>query len=149
MTTMSHALPDPATQADFYADIPLKRLLAWIVDAAVILLLCLVALPFTAFLGLFFFPLLWLVLGFLYRWTTLASRSATWGMRLVAIEFRDRTGGRFDAGTALLHTLIYSVAMGTFVLQALSVALILISERRQSLADHLLGSVAINRAAAH
>ena len=143
------ALPDPVTQSEFYADLPLKRFLAWVVDALLIFLLCLLALPFTAFLGLFFFPLLWLALGFLYRWTTIASGSATWGMRLVAIEFRDRFGHRFDAGTALLHTLIYSVAMGTFLLQALSVALILLSERHQSLADHLLGSVAINRAAAH
>jgi uncharacterized RDD family membrane protein YckC len=143
------ALPDPVSQAEFYADVPLKRFFAWLVDALLIFLLCLLVLPFTAFVGLFFFPILWLTLSFLYRWVTISSGSATWGMRLAAIEFRDRFGRRFDSGTALIHTLIYSVAMGTFVLQALSVALILVSERHQSLADHLLGSVAINRAAAH
>jgi len=143
------ALPDPHLQAEFYDDLPLKRLIAWLVDGGVILLLCLVALPFTAFLGLFFFPLLWLTLGFLYRWATISAGSATWGMRLVAIELRARDGRRFDAGTAFAHTLIYSASMATFLLQALSVGLILISERHQSLGDHLLGSVAINRAARH
>lgn len=142
------APPDPITQAEFYADIPLKRFLAWTVDAALIFVLVLLALPLTAFLGLLFFPLLWLATGFLYRWITLAGGSATWGMRLMAIEFRDASGRRFDSGTALLHTAIYSVAMGTFVLQLLSAVLILVSERHQSLSDHLLGSVAINRAAA-
>jgi uncharacterized RDD family membrane protein YckC len=149
MTTMTHALPDPFSQSEFYADIPVKRFFAWLVDATLIFLICLIALPFTAFLGLFFFPLMWLFLGFLYRWTTIANGSATWGMRLVAIELRGPTGARLDAGTAFAHTLIYTVAMGTFVLQLLSVALILVSARRQSLADHLLGTVAINRAAAH
>jgi uncharacterized RDD family membrane protein YckC len=146
---MTYALPDPHAQAEFYGDLPMKRFVAWLVDGVMILGLCLLALPFTFFLGLFFFPLLWLVLGFLYRWVTLSGRSATWGMRLVAIEFRRSDGARFDTGTAFAHTLIYTVAMATLLLQALSVALILISARRQSLADHLLGSAAINRAAAH
>jgi uncharacterized RDD family membrane protein YckC len=149
MNEMSYALPDPYAQAEFYDDIPAKRFLAWVVDAVLILALCLLVLPFTFFLGLLFFPLLWLVLGFLYRWGTLAAGSATWGMRLVAIEVRRADGARLDPGTALAHTLIYTVAMGTLVLQALSVALILLSPRRQSLADHLLGTAALNREAAH
>jgi uncharacterized RDD family membrane protein YckC len=146
---MTYALPDPHTQSDFYDDVAIKRFFAWVVDAAVIFGLCLLALPFTAFLGLFFFPLLWLFLGFLYRWTTIANRSATWGMRLAAIEFRDARGARLDGGLAFLHTTLYTVAMATFLLQALSVVLILITARRQSLGDHILGTVAINRAAAH
>lgn len=146
---MTYALPDPHTQAEFYGDLPVKRFVAWLVDAAIILVLCLAALPFTFFLGLFFFPFLWLLLGFLYRWVTLSGGSATWGMRLVAIEFRRGDGARFDAATAFVHTLIYTVAMGTLLLQALSVALILLSPRRQSLADHLLGTAALNRASAY
>ncbi len=143
------SLPDPRYQAEFYADIPTKRFVAWLFDAGIVLLLCLLVLPFTAFIGLLFFPFIWLAVSFLYRWSTLSGKSATWGMRLVAIEFRDVHGARFDTGTAFLHTLIYTVAMGTFLLQALSVALILMSERRQSLGDHLIGSVALNRAATH
>lgn len=145
---MTYALPDPHMQAEFYDDIPVKRFFAWLVDAALIFVLVLIPVVLTFGLGLFVLPLLWLVLGFLYRWATLSGGSATWGMRLVAIEVRRADGARLDAGTALLHTLIYTVSMGTLVLQALSVALILISPRRQSLADHLLGTAAINRVAA-
>jgi uncharacterized RDD family membrane protein YckC len=145
---MSHALPDPYAQAEFYDDIPAKRLVAWMVDAVLILGLCLAVLPFTLFLGILFFPFLWLVLGFLYRWATLSRGSATWGMRLVAIEVRRADGARLDPATAFAHTLIYTFSMGTLLLQLLSVALILLSPRRQSLADHLLGTAALNRAAA-
>jgi uncharacterized RDD family membrane protein YckC len=144
---MADALPDPVTQAEFYADLPLKRFAAWVVDAALVAVLVLLALPLTAFLALFFLPVLWLVLSFLYRWLTLSRASATWGMRLVAIELRDRAGRRLDPGTALLHTLIYSVAMGTVFLQALSILLVLVSPRRQNLPDHILGTAAINRPA--
>ena len=145
---MTHALPDPRIQAEFYQDLAIKRFFAWIVDGFLVFLLCLLVLPFTAFLGLFFFPLLWLVLGFFYRWTTLSGGSSTWGMRLMAIEFRTSLGHRFDGTTAFFHTLIYTLAMGTFVLQAVSVVMILMSPRRQSLADLMLGTAAINHAAA-
>lgn len=144
-----HGLPDPEMQAEFYADIPLKRLVAWVVDTVVILVLTVVALPLTAFLGLFFFPFLVMVIGFLYRWATLARGSATWGMRMTAIEIRTREGYRLDSMTAMLHTLIYSFALTSVLLQLVSIFLILTSERRQSLGDHLLGTAALNRAAGH
>lgn len=143
------ALPDPHFQAEFYDDLPMKRLVAWGVDAALILLLCLLALPFTAFTALFFLPLLWLTLSFFYRWTLLARNSATPGMRLMAIEFRDATGQRFDPATAFAHTTIYTLATAFILPQMVSVALIVLSPRHQSLADHLLGSAAINRMSRH
>ncbi len=146
---MSYALPDPYSQSDFYADVPVKRFFAWLVDAVLVGILAAVAIVMTGFLGLFILPLVWLTLSFLYRWVTISSGSATWGMRLMAIEFRDFRGQKLDAGTAFMHTLLYSIAMGTFFLQALSVVLILMTPRRQSLGDHILGTVAINRAAGY
>ena len=141
-------LPDPERHAEFYADVPLKRLIAWAIDAAIILVLTLIAVPFTAFTAIFFFPLLWLVVGLVYRIATIARRSATPGMRIMAIEFRTATGERLGLSTAALHTLIYSVAIGVFLLQAVSIILMLTTARGQSLPDHLLGTAAINRAAA-
>ena len=88
------ALPDPQIQPDVYKDVPLKRLLAWGVDSVLILLLCIVILPFTAFTGVFFFPLLFLAVSFGYRVVTLANGSATLGMRLCAIELRRADGAR-------------------------------------------------------
>ncbi len=47
-------LPDPDFQPEFYADVPGKRLLAFFIDTIIIIGLCVLVLPFTAFTGLFF-----------------------------------------------------------------------------------------------
>lgn len=141
------ALPDPQLQPEFYSDVPMKRLLAFVIDTLIILAVCVAILPFTAFTGLFFFPFLMLVVGFAYRIITIANRSATWGMRLMSIEFRTHDGRAFDLGTAVLHTLGFTVSMGVFVAQAASIVMMLTSERGQGLTDMVLGSVALNRQA--
>ena len=147
MPTYTSHLPDPVLQSEFYADVPMKRLVAWLADTVLIAVICLLILPFTAFTGLFFFPLLMLVVGFAYRVVTIANRSATWGMRLMAIEFRAGTGERFGLGLATLHTLGTSVSFAMPLLQVVSVVMMLTTARKQGLTDMLLGTVALNRAA--
>lgn len=140
-------LPDPDTQPEFYASVAPKRFFAWVVDTVLILALTIVALPFTGFLGIFFLPVMYLVLGFAYRVVTLANGSSTWGMRLMAIELRRWDGRRFDLEAAVLHTLGYSVSMALPLLQVVSVVLMLTSSRGQGLTDHMIGSTAMNRPA--
>ena len=89
-------------------------------------------------------PLLWLVVSFLYRWVTLARGSATWGMRFAAIEIRGPEGERLDNSQAALHTLGYSISFGIFPLQLISIALMLLSDKKQGLTDHILGTAALN-----
>lgn len=144
--SLDHALPDPDRHAAFYDGVVLKRALAWVVDTIFVTLLVAVITLFTAFTALFILPVLWLTVGFLYRWVTLSGRSATWGMRLLGIEFLDRTGMRFDAGTAFIHTLGYTLSMAFVLPQVISVGLMCLSRRGQGLSDMLLGSVAINKA---
>jgi len=144
---MYSTLPDPEYQAEFYADVPVKRALAWGVDAILIALITALVVPFTLFLGLFFLPVLYMSISFLYRTVGLARHSATPGMRLMAIEFRDRTGARFDLGTAFLHTLGYTLTIGTLLPQLLSIGLMLTTARGQGLTDMVLGTVAINKPA--
>jgi uncharacterized RDD family membrane protein YckC len=139
-------LPDPETRPDFYEGVTLKRGIAWVVDVTLIAILTALALPLTLFLGVFFLPLLYGVISFLYRWVSLSRSSATPGMRLAAIEFRDRFGAPFDSGTGLLHTVGYTLSVMMFPLQLVSIALMLISERGQGLTDHVLGTTALNRA---
>ncbi|MGH1446099.1 MAG: RDD family protein [Cognatishimia sp.] len=147
MNTRAYALPDPVSQPEFYADVPMKRFLSWIADMVLIGILCVLILPFTAFTGIFFFPFLIMVVGFAYRVITLTNGSATLGMRFFGIEFRTQHGDRFDLGTAFMHTLGYSVSFTFFVLQIISIVLMMTSSRSQGLTDHVLGSVAINKAA--
>ncbi|NOR31781.1 MAG: RDD family protein, partial [Sulfitobacter sp.] len=115
------------------------------VDAIIILLACLVVLPFTAFTGLFFFPLMILVIGFFYRVATLSSGSSTWGMRLMGMELRTQNDERLDTGTALLHTLGYTVSISVMPLQLISIVLMGTTARCQGLSDMVLGTVALNR----
>ena len=136
--------PDPDLHPQFYEGIPVKRLMAWIVDVVLVVLFCVVILPFTAFTGLFFFPFMLLVVGFAYRVATLASGSATWGMRLMGMELRDRRDQPFDFATALLHTIGYSMSMTVMPLQLISVVLICTTARKQSLTDMVLNSAPVN-----
>lgn len=149
MTPMMTAtgLPDPDMHSEFYADTSSKRFVAWVIDSGFIFLLTLIAVPFTAFTGLFYFPLLWLAVGLAYRIVSLARYSATPGMAIMAIELRRQDGTRFDLGTAAGHTAIYTLAFTSFLAQVISVVLMLSSSRGQGLPDHILGTAAINRVA--
>lgn len=138
-------LPDPQYQPQFYADVPVKRALAWVVDLIVILALVVPVVVMTAFIGLFFLPVLFLLVGFAYRTMTLATGSATWGMRLMAIELRSARGERMDTGLALAHTLGYTVSLALPLIQFVSVIFMATSERGQGLSDMALGTVMINR----
>lgn len=137
--------PDPDTHPQIYDGVPTKRLLAWVVDTLIITALVLIVIPFTAFIGLFFIPFLYLVLGFAYRVVTLSRSSATWGMQLMAVELRTRDDDRFDLSLAFLHTLGYTVSLAMPLLQLISVVLMLSTERRQGLSDMVLGTVALNK----
>ena len=87
------------------------------------------------------------MIGFIYRVTTLSRGSATWGMRLLAIELRTRDDRHFDLPIAFAHTLGYTVSLMMPLLQLLSIGMMLGSERRQGLSDLVLGTVALNRRA--
>jgi uncharacterized RDD family membrane protein YckC len=137
--------PDPDMQPDFYDGVPTKRLLAWVVDMFVVAGMTLLVVPLTAFIGLFFLPFLFVTISFCYRVVSLARGSATWGMRLMSIELRDREDAPFELPTAFMHTLGYALSWAMPLLQIASVVAMLSSQRRQGLSDMALGSVALNR----
>lgn len=139
------ALPDPVTQSEFYDGVAIKRFLAWIVDVFVVVLMTAVIATLPFFVGWFFFPLLFLLINFIYRLASISSRSATWGMRLMNIELRNKDGAHLDTSEALLHTAGYMVASSFFLPQVISVVLMLVSERGQGLHDMLCGTTAIRK----
>ncbi len=141
---MTH-LPDPVYQSEFYSSVPAKRLLAWCFDTIVILLICVIIGLLTVTLAFWVFPLLVLTVSFIYRLLTISNRSATWGMRLMNIEFRRIDGMKFDFATAFLHTLGYIFSVGLPLIQLVSVVLMATSQRGQGLTDMVLGTTALNR----
>ena len=144
-------LPDPEREPQFYEGVPARRLFAWFVDVAVTLA---IGVPLAVLFGLMtlgfgfaLFPVIILGVGFVYRTATIAGGSATWGMRFAGIELRRGDGTRFDLLTALLHTAIYTVAIGVIALQLVSCIAMVGTRYGQGLPDIILGTTAINRPA--
>ena len=131
MTDQPWHIPAPERQAEFYADVPTKRLLAWCVDTAVILGLSALIGAATVAVSPFAWPLLLRAVGLAYRTVTLARGSATWGMRLMAIEFRTLHGQRLSPSLAFLHSLGLTISFAFPVLQIISIVLMLTQERGQ------------------
>ena len=141
--------PDPATQSWFYADVLPKRALAWVFDTVLIAFLVALIVPLTGFLALFFLGGLYVVISFLYRWIGLARTSATLGMRIMGIEFRDGGGLRMEGGLGFAHTLFYALSVAFVFPQIISVLMMLFGTRGQGLSDVVLGVVLVNRRAMH
>ncbi len=143
---ISH-LPDPQRQSEFYDSVTVKRGIAWVLDTVIIAAFTLVVSFFFAItiIGILFIPLLTFAIGFVYRWWTIGSGSATWGMRTMSIELRDAYGRRLTNGQAFWHTIGFTLSVIIFPLQIVSVIMMFVSERGQGLTDHFLGTVALNR----
>lgn len=138
-------LPDPVTQPEFYANVPTKRLLAWVVDTLIILLFILVIVLMTGLLAAFALPMLIFVVSMIYRTTTIANRSATWGMRLFAIELRDHKGQRLDLQTAAWHSFGFMMSCVFIPVQLLSAVFMVASPTGQGLTDIAIGTVMVNK----
>ena len=148
---MPAALPDPVADAAFYDGVPLRRLLAFLIDAALIFGLAVIVIGvltiLTLGLALPLAGLLSLLIAFGYRWVTLAAHSATLGMAFLGIELRNRAGGRLTSGEAAVHTGLFLMLMASILGWIATVLAILATERGQGIPDLLLGTVAINRPA--
>jgi len=138
-------LPDPDRQPQFYDSVAPKRLVAWIIDSVLIFLAAALVVVFTAFVGLLIWPLLYVVIGFFYRFVTLANASATPGMLFTGMEIRSGDGARLSNAQAFWHTFGYSVSIAMPLLQVISVAMMLTTARGQGLSDALLGTVALHK----
>lgn len=142
--SINHSPRFPRFAPHQFSGVPLKRGIAWVFDVILIAVLCTLVLPFTAFTGIFFFPFLMLVVGFIYRWFTIAGGSATWGMRMMGIALCDNDGAPLTSSLALAHTFGYTVSVALPPLQLISIILMLVTARGQGLTDHVLGTTAIN-----
>ncbi len=150
MTTMIAPyanLPDPERQRGFYADVPFKRLIAFFLDLFIILSISIVVALLTFGLAFFVFFGVAGIVGFIYRTLSIAGGSATWGMRLMAIELRRQDGARLTTLDAFLHTAAFYISFGIVPVQVISAICMLTTPRGQGLSDMLFGTVALNRRA--
>jgi uncharacterized RDD family membrane protein YckC len=148
------APPDAFSDPTFFSDVVFKRILAHLVDTA-ILLAVMAPLGFfmvvtaIASFGLLVLPFAFafLALRFLYYvGFTAGTKSATPGMRLLGIELRTIAGGRPDFLQAFLRLTVYYVLVGLLTPLVLLVALF--NDQRRALHDMVSETVVVNRLAA-
>jgi uncharacterized RDD family membrane protein YckC len=144
-------LPHPVRDARFYRGVPLRRLVAFAIDAVATLVIgAVVSLAFVVVtLGAGFLVIV-PVMGattFAYRALSLARWSATPGMLVTGIELRRRDGDPFGAGDALAHTLLFALLAMTGFLLVVSAMFMALGPMGRGLHDMLLGTTAINRPA--
>lgn len=148
-TSQMTGLPDPKMDADYYDGVPMRRAIAWVVDAIIIFVGSLIVVGFLGLLtfgvAFFFGGLLALVASFAYRVIFIANRSATPGMMLMGIEFRTFSGQRFSLVEALVHTTLFMLLFASFFGQIASIITMTTTNYGRSLPDFVLGSTVINR----
>lgn len=150
--TAIETVPSPYEDEQFYAGVPVRRFVAFLIDVVITALLMTVIVVVGFVVGFFTFGLGWLVAfllfisaDFLYRWLAISADSATWGMAICGIELRDRRGERLDAGQALVHTGAYYVTMALGIPILLNLLVMFVSPHRRLIHDFALGTVMINR----
>ncbi len=142
--------PDPLRFPDYYDGIVVKRMVAFLLDGALIVVLMAgwwVASMMLAIgsLGLLS-PLaaVYVLIPLLYDTLLVGGeRSATPGMRVMGIEVRRWDGGRPDRLQSALQSLMFYGTVGLTSTLILLVALF--NPRRRCLHDYLAGTVTVNR----
>ena len=153
--TATRVLYDATVEPDLYDGILAKRVVAFVIDAVLIVALMIPAALIVFVLGFITLGLAWLlypalfaVVAISYVGLTLGGpASATPGMRIAGVEMRTWSGQRMFPLLAVMHALIFWFSIGLLTPLVLLVGLL--TYRRQLLHDLLLGVVALNAGALH
>ena len=138
-------IPYPHSHPEFYESVTTKRFFAWLIDSIIVLGILIITSPFTFFVSLFLFPFFYAAIDFVYRTATLTMGSATFGMRLIAVELRHESGHRLDFVTSLFHTIGLYVSYAFVLVQIASIGMMVTRDDRKGLTDLVVGTVMVNR----
>lgn len=144
---------DPVGRPDLFDGVLSKRVVAFVADAIIIVLLMIPAALVVFIIGIVTLGIGWLLYGALFAIVALGYialtlggvNSATVGMRWAGIEMRTWNGGPSFPLLAVMHALIFWFSVGLLTPFILLVGLF--TARRQLLHDLLLGTVVVNSAA--
>ena len=140
---------DPSVHPERYEGVRTRRSFAFLIDAAMILVLMAVASIIIAVLGIFtlglgwlLFPAVWPLIAILYTMLTLGGpHSATPGMRFTGIEVRTLRGERMNYLLALAHSVLFWLSVS--ILTPLILVVALFTPRKQLLHDLAISVAAI------
>jgi uncharacterized RDD family membrane protein YckC len=141
---------DPHTQPELFEGVLSKRIVAFLVDAVLIVALMIPAAlvifvlgVVTLGIGWLLFPVLFIVVALGYVALTLGGpNSATPGMRMAGIEMRTWSGAPMFSLLAMIHALLFWFSVS--ILTPLILLVGLFTSRKQLLHDLLLGTVVVN-----
>jgi uncharacterized RDD family membrane protein YckC len=147
---------DPATRPELFEGVLSRRIVAFLIDACIVLAPMLVVALFmlvftvvTLGFGIFVFALLGpitAIWAILYVGITLGSpHSATYGMRAMGLEMRTWYGAPMYFLLGAVHALFFWVL--TSALTPLVLLVTLFNSRRRTLHDYLTGTLVINNTA--
>lgn len=141
---------DPDVRPELFEGILSKRIVAFFVDAIIIVALLIPASLVVLVLGLvtlgigwLLFPALFAIVALGYVALTMGGpRSATLGQQFVGIEMRTWNGQKMFALLAVMHALVFWFSVS--LLTPLILLVGLFTRRKQMLHDLLLGVLAVN-----
>lgn len=141
---------DPVTQPQLFQGVIGKRFIAFIIDAAIIFFLTVLAYAAVAVLGIVTLGLAWLLFGLVfpavglgYNAVTIGGRnSATVGQRMMGLEVRMWYGAKVTPLIAAFHALLFWFSLVVFFPILLWA---FFDQRKRCLHDILAGVVVINR----
>lgn len=142
-------LPDPATAPELFEGVLTRRVIAYLIDLAIMGCLVLAAFLVGGILGFLTFGLAWAALVFVvpgvvvaYYAITLGSpRRATVGMQMTDIVMTPTRGQPLDGWMAILHALLFWVTF--WISWPISLAFALFIPRRQMIHDLIVGTLMV------
>lgn len=148
-TDKPHAY-DPVNQREYFEGVLSRRIIAFVIDFAIILLLTLAAYVFLLLAGIFTLGLTWLLIGAAFpivaltynAYTLSRPQSATIGMRATDLQMRTWYGAPMYAVLAAFHAILFYVSV-TF-LTPFILLLAPFNGRKRCLHDYFAGTVVIN-----
>ncbi|WP_250157182.1 RDD family protein [Tianweitania aestuarii] len=132
-----------------YDGVRRRRILAFCIDYAIVLLLLIPVSVIVGFLGIITLGLGWMLFGMLtpmialiYVFATMgSSRQATLGMRAMSIRLERLDGGRVDGVLAVVHSVLFWA--GNVILTPLILLASLFLDRKRTAHDLLLGTAVV------
>ena len=97
-------------------------------------------------MSLFLLTFYYATIDFIDRMTKLYMGSATFGMRIMAIELRHESRHRLDFISSVFHIIGLYVSYALVLVQLLSIGMMVMRDDRKSLTDMVIGTVMVNRA---
>lgn len=126
-----------------------RRVMAFIIDYAIVVLICVIAIPIIAILGVATLGAGWLLYGILgpmvalsyIGWTISSAAQATPGMRFMSIKIERYDGAPIDLVTGIVHAVLFWA--GNVILTPFIALVALFTRDKRMLHDIFLGTVVV------